>query len=415
MIPIVCLMMIAGCDSSVESEGAASAQIEGQATDNSGYGKTTGTIEGATVTAANVHSDGNVQTLSASTTTNASGEYSLEISDPSPVVMVKAEKDNYSSSTLVYIEGDGSADVQAQPINVETEAEANVYVDAKSNGSDHFTVADAAIYVDKQLAAQIESGATSSSEVAGVVATSADTEAEFIANSDAAGEAAVEQTTEAKTEAYADLQASLANAGDSSAETDAMVSFQQTIHDAYLSADIPAEVYAKARQSAHATVTMETEDVSNSSDTHFSLRQQSEIATSAAVAQSIEASFEANNASQSRLSTLADARSTLVADLRSASSVDTMVQAKAAYQDTVESELAAELDVSTTVINTALEATSDARATLDSALSLGISASASAEAYSTFYGSAESAAASSLGSSGKAEMGGQVIAMLSVH
>lgn len=415
IIPVVGLMMFAACDTSLSTEGGSSATIEGSATDDSGYGKRAASIEGATVTAANIQSDGRLQTLSASTTTNASGEYTLEISDPSPVVLVKAEKDDYSSSALVYVEGNETGNIQAQPINSETRAEANVYVNAKSDGDEAATIADVAVFVDRQLAAQIESGATSSSDVAAALSTSFETEAAFLEESSDAGDGAVEQVSQTKAEAFADLQTNLASAAEASGEAEIIAEFQQTVHDAYLSADIPAEIYAKARQSAHAAIIMETEDVETSSDAQFSLRQQSEIATAAAVAQSIEASFQAQNASQSRLTTLGEARSQLITDLREATTVETMAQAKADYEDTVESELAAELDVDTTVISSAQEALSDIKATLESSLSLSISVSAAAEAHRTFYTNAESTAASSLDTSGKAQMGGQILAMLSLY
>jgi hypothetical protein len=409
------LLIIAGCDSSVGPDDGTTATINGTATDNAGYGKRAANIEGAVVSAANVESDGNIRTLSASTTTNVSGAYSLEISNPSPIVLVKAEKEDYSSSVLVYTGDDETADIQAQPINVETHAEANVYVDTRSNGDDHVTIADVALFVDKELAGQIASGTTSSSEVATVLTASSNTEAAFLTENSEAGEGAVEQANHSKVEAYGDLQASLAAAGETSAQSDVLVDFEQTVHDTYFSAEIPADVYAKARQSANTAVSMHTENAESSSDAQFALRRQSEIVTAGAMAQSIEASFEAENASQTRLTTLADARTQLLTDLRGATTVDAMTAAKTAYKDTVKAELAATLDVSNSVITSAEEALSDLKATLNSSLSLDISASATAEAHSTFYGNAESTAASSLGSSAKAEMGGKVLAMLSLY
>lgn len=412
IVTAACMVAFTGCDSSVGPEDGTTKSVEGYATDDDGYGKRSGRIEGATVTAANVAADGSTSSLSASTTTNASGAYQIELREPSPVVRIRAEKDGYQSSTLVYLEGEESSTIAAQPMNAETDAEAEVYVEARSDGGDQVTLADVALYVNQEVSGQIEAGATTASEVATAVHASISSETAYIEESDETGEEEADARTELKTEAYGELQSDLAAAG-SDGQASIVGSFRAEVRDAYLSANIPVETYAKARQTGHAMISLETQDVESSSDGLFHLRQQSEVVTGAAVAHAIEASFEAHGASQSRLDALADARTQLMSDLRAATSVEAMAQAKADYESSVEGELEGEIDVSSTAIADAEEALSDALATLQAALTLNISAGANAQAHSSYYSTAESTAAASLEASSNAQLGGEVLALLS--
>ncbi|HMB89505.1 MAG TPA: carboxypeptidase-like regulatory domain-containing protein, partial [Rhodothermales bacterium] len=106
MLPLVlALLVFTGCDSDgLDANGDARVTIEGEVTDDSGFGKTAAAIEGAVVTAATVQSDGSLQSLSGEATTNAEGRFALDIEAPSDLTVVIAEKGSFTSKVLVATE-----------------------------------------------------------------------------------------------------------------------------------------------------------------------------------------------------------------------------------------------------------------------------------------------------------------------
>lgn len=406
-----------GCDSTVEPEPA-SRTVEGQATDDEGYGKRADQIEGAVVTAANIQADGSIDSLDATATTSASGQYSLEVTNPTPTIVVKAEKEDYTAQTLVSFEGTAESTVEAMPINSETSAEADVYVEAKGSGNSQVTTSDVAVYVNKQLAGQVETGAATTAEVAAAVKASVEAEELYLnEESEDTSEEEVEDGRENKVEAFTQLQAALNSASGTEAEASLLTEFEGSVRDAYVEAGASAEASAKAHQSALSAVNLEIGSVEDSTDALFELQQQAEIMAAVATAQAIEASFEANDASEERLQALADARVQLVNDLRTAGTVEVIQTAKTEYQDAVEAELSAEVGVEAAVITETKDALSSILSTLKSVLTLNASVSNLVSAHGTFYTNAESTAVTKFENNGStnAQLGAEVITLLTLQ
>ena len=412
LLVLVAGLAMVGCDSGGEGGEKSSATISGQATDNQSSGGSSSTnattqaaqqtgVEGAVVTASSVNASGSTGSLEGQATTNADGNFTLEATGEgvNGVVRLNASTDGeYSSGTVVFV--DGRSEVRSQPMTAETNAEAKVYADAKAEdeASSHVegvTAADVAAYVDGTAAADINGGGTASSEVASAIAASVEAETQSNASSDDGASASA--VADAKANAYTQLQSSLANA-----EANAVANFENTMATLYAEAGASEKSQAESRQTS--TSIMIEFSASASSDAKLGLRKQAELLRAEATARAQEAIFKAEGASDATLSALADARTNLKANIRTATSVDAIVSAKSDYEATVKTKMEGTFDVSGSTISSAESSISTSVSTLFDALSgllgnLSGAADAAVSAYSTFYSDAQANAKASFSSS----------------
>ncbi|MDR8394704.1 hypothetical protein NC796_26435, partial [Aliifodinibius sp. S!AR15-10] len=132
---IVLAITLAGtaCDNNSAGPGEGSAAVEGQVQDQNKQNKakyssptTAAAVEGATVTAARISSDGSLETISgAETETNAEGEFMLNIDAEAVVnsgqqVIIMAEKSGQQWKTFITGELESGSTVQVQPLTVES-------------------------------------------------------------------------------------------------------------------------------------------------------------------------------------------------------------------------------------------------------------------------------------------------------
>jgi heme exporter protein D len=438
-------LVLAGCDSTGgmgdddnggNDSQTQSTQVSGRVTDNSKSAQSGATtaarmakagVEGATVTAVSVAADGSTTQLEGEATTSANGSFTLDAEGEGAngIVIVTAESGgDVVGRTVVKV--DGRSSVQAAPMTGETTAEAAVYLEAEarddsdedgsdgddSDGEDEHgtTTADVAAHVDAELAAEINSGATSSSEVAAAIVSSVRAKQKFMAEAETDVE--VSAVAEAKESTYLALQSSLAAASSVEARTQAKQVFEEAMADVHAAAGASAEMQAKIRQAA-TTVAIESA-AQLSGNASAELRQKAEILRAVATAKANEARFEAAGASEASVQALADARAQLVADIRAngEASVSAIEDAKATYRSEVESAVEAGLDVSSTAYVSATTAIEAALSTLKSTVTA--SAEATASAYATFFANAESAAASALEGNANAQAAAKVIVMTEV-
>jgi hypothetical protein len=315
------------------------------------------------------------------------------------VIRLNAEGDNdFSSSVLVQVDGQG--EVEAQPMTVETAAEANVYVAAKnedeaSSHEEGVTAADVALYVNAEAAA-LSAGQAAAADVATAIASSV--EAESRMNSNADGGASASAVAETKATLYAELQSSLAAASNAEARAQAVTAFENGMANLYVEAGGSEESQARSRQTG--TSVMIEFSAETSSQAELGLRRQAELLRAAATAHAEEALFEAQGASTATIDALVDARQQLTADIRAATSVSAMVDAHSDYEAEVKTQMEGTFGVSTTAIAAAEMAIEANVTTLFTALAeiggeLKGAVEAAVNAYSTFYANAQAAAKAS--------------------
>ena len=415
---VAAFALTTGCDSSGANEAEDGLTIEGRATDDSGYSKSRGRIEGAAVTAVSVEADGSRRNLSGKTTTDAEGHFRLETDAATPKVLIlRAETESFATSALVYAEGRSS--VHAMPMTAESHAEADVYVEARNQAS-YFeardqasrgaTIADVAAFVDTQVAASIQAGQTTAEKVAAAVRSSV--EAEVAYAKEASPDVHEDEAREQKLEAFFTLQAALAASSNTAAQVEATEAFEARLARAYVEAGASAEAQAKASLAARLVLSPV------GSDAGLALRKRAEVIAALATTHAVEAAFEAGGATQARIDAVAAAGATLLAELRAVTLEGYQSQVDAAhatYQSSVEAELSNELDVDASAISEAQASFSVAEQILTNMLSVTGSAKAITEAYSAFYTHAEASARRSFSGNAKASLAATVLVLLSAQ
>ena len=437
-------LLMAGCDTAGPDDDGETTQVQGRVTDDQGYGsrvaqdeqaaepsqisastygQNAANVEGAVVTASSVSANGSTESLSVSgqSTTQAEGEYDIDVAGATDVLLLTAEESssNFTSKVLVYTEG--QSQVQAIPMTVESEGESNVYVEAKDQDEDDgasVTVADVAAHVNEEVAADLESGNASASDVAASIRSSVEAEGAYYDESDDS-EADQEEAEDNKQTAFLQLQSDLSAASSAQAQGAAVEAFEQAVANAYVNAGASVESQAKAKQTGSSAAVHYSSSVSLSSDARLGLRKKAELLAAIATARAVRAQFEENGASDAQLDALASARADLIASLRAAASADAVANAKSEYQAAVRTELenflevgSSALDAARTEIGVAAESALDA--VLDLGIDLGGLASQFAQAYVSFYTDAEAAAQSSLETSqaSNAAAGATVLVLL---
>ena len=197
------------------------------------------------------------------------------------------------------------------------------------------------------------------------------------------------------------------------AESVALSAFEQGYVAAYGDGGASIEAQAKARQAGRASLLKFYN--ASSAEARFALRQQAEILTSTATARAIEAAFETEGASDASLEALAQARVRLMTALRAASSERNLDDALREYESAVESQIVAELSIAVSILGLVDTALSAAKATLEASIASAASAEAVASAYVTYFASAEASASAAFETVGNAELGAQVVTLLSVQ
>lgn len=412
---VIAMLTFVGCDSNgvATSEGIT---FEGRVTNETGFGKRAD-VEGAVVTAANLQSNGSLKALPGEAMTDAQGDFSLEVEGAADVVVLTAEKADFHSEVLVVHNVESSGRVGTTPMTTETDAEAEVYAENAARGSagETVTVADVSAFVNKRLAAEWKAGATTTAQIAAAIEAYNEAENKYYADDDDA-DVDASKVREDKESSFLTLEAALNASTSASAQSEALSTFEDAMVAAYADAGASMEAQAKARQAGRAALIKFYEN--SSAQARFALRQQAEILTSLATAHAIEAEFEAAGASDARLNSLAELRTSLLASLRAASSSSEVEQAQADYEAGVNDQVMAELGINAALLATVETVLTPVEATLDASVASAGSASAVASAYTAFYSEAEASAETSLATSTtstNAEMGATVLTLLTVQ
>jgi hypothetical protein len=406
-------LTIAGCDSNGSVNSGGVVTFEGRVTDMSGFAKRS-EIDGAVVTASNIESDGSLKSLSGEATTDASGNYKLSVEGAGKLTVLTADKADFHSRVLVADDLDGGGTVRTMPMTTESEAEAAVYLESGTSGSaaDVIAPADVAAYVNGRLAGEWKSGGATTAEIEAAIMAEKRTESEYY-NQDDDTEIDANKARDEEHGSFLTLEGELNAAADVTARKTAIANFEAAMVKAYSDAGVSWAVQAKARRAGYTALLKFFGGTS--AEARFALRQQAEILTSLATAQAIEAAFKAKGASETRLNALAQLRVKLTAALRNASSENDLTEAESEYESGVKTEVMAELEIDATLLAAVESALAPVEATLVASVASAGSAGGVASAYSTFYTTAQASARTSLATSGNADLGAEVLTLLSTQ
>ncbi len=408
---------LSACDSGTNSSGSETAlSITGQVTDDTGFAKNEAAIEGAVVTASEVQSGGSLRALDGEASTDASGRYTLDVATSANTMILRAAKADFESKVLV--ESTGSGSVSALPMNAETHAEADVFVETRSNAATTgVAAADVALFVDSEVAAAISAGNATAAEVAAAITSGKSAERSH-ADQDPEGfddDDSRRRVDENRRQSFLALQSRLHAATTASAQSAARRTFEEAFVQAFVDADVDASVQARASHSRKSAIVEAAASSNMSADAQLALRKRAEATVALATTAAIELLLEANGAAQARVDAIAAAGEALYTAVVNAESEVAISVAFGNYSAAVETELAAEIGVSAAVLATARAATDAAKVTLQTAIETSVGAAEIADAHVAFFAAAEASATTSLSTSSNASLGGEVLALIALY
>jgi len=265
---------------------------------------------------------------------------------------VIANKGTFHSQALV-ANTNGAAELMAMELNSETNAEVEVYVEAKrqDHQEEPVTPADVALYVDAVLAAEIEAENASSAEVATAIRSGVEAEYRYLMENDVATQTEIDAVVEGKGSAFGRLQADLATGGNAS---ESMNVFVSALADANAEAGIGHASSAAARQTAELVIESLSEGLSVKA--RFALRQHAHLLAASSTSAAVEAEFDAEPGMDAQASAVADAALTLRSSIMDASTEAEIETAWSDFRAVVNAELTSGLAIGS-ALQTAIETT----------------------------------------------------------
>jgi hypothetical protein len=415
---VAAAVMFFGCDSGDDSNPPSSISISGRVTEDASYGKTAD-VEGAVVSAASVESDGQLSHHPDTTVVQANGRYTLEIEEADDVnqyVLVEAVGDTFSTSVILLREPSDDSAVAA-PMNGESDAEADVFVASRSDAAE-LTLPRISAFVDAAVAAELQDGSASASEVAMLILEGQEAEEEYVEQREPDSKSPrepVDDKRDTDEAAYLDLQTALDASTTATAEQEAIADFEDVFVTGYVNGGVSTSLNAEAAEVGRSAMVEFAADASVSADVAAAARNRADLFVGLALSAAVRAQLVAADASATALAAVDAAASAMLSAIANATSSTQVDAAFDAYGVTVDAQLAATIGVSEAVLLSARVATDAARATLDAAIDVAADAEAIAVAHKAYFAAAEAAAEAALATSADAEIGAEVVALTSLR
>lgn len=343
----VAALLVAGCDSDSSSpDTTATTTISGRVTDDASFGKQ-GDVNDASVRAEEIDENGTIQPSEGQATTDASGRYFLETSVESDIIIIIASKSGFEGRTVATANtaASGSGAVTAMNINGETTAETDVFVVAKQQDGDDepVTPADVALFVDGNVAADLEDNDTTPTQISTAIRSAIEAEFRHMQQASGESDATIGLLVSEKASLFGQLQNGLNANSTSQTRANALVGFESGMSSAHARVGIDAQASAQARQVAR--VTLEAMSSGLSSDARFALRQRANLLEADATSQAIITAFQQNSTAAARASLVADAATSLGASLQDADSDSELAEAWSEFEVAVSSQVSTGLNL----------------------------------------------------------------------
>ncbi|WP_428236811.1 hypothetical protein [Gracilimonas sp.] len=409
IVILITALVAMGCSTNSSNNG--SATIEGSVQPESSKQKVAASsVEGAVVTAARVTSEGSFETMEGTETeTNASGNFMLEVDvEAAENIVIVAKKEGNEWRGFLSSEVENGSSVTLKPINTESTAESSVFAEVVASGNaDIVQKSDIEAVVTNNVASEVESGLTSSAQIAAALKNSAEARVEFYSEMmEDNSEEVLEETYELLAEAQFQLESELAASSSAEARSEAYDVFIESTVNAYVNAGLDASATAKALEMwSRVTVNSMT---AVSSEIKNDVRAQASLLAATAVDLAVQAEAEATEMSESSKQAIIDAGVELRSEIKASAGVASEVEAAfEAYHDevrnTMESDTAFE---ATVILNIDNEINSDngAKSNFSSSISGILKASAVFDVYESFFTSIQGTVESNLSGSSESEI-----------
>jgi len=367
-------------------------------------------IEGATVTAAQVSSNGSLEMMDGvETETNASGNFTLDVDvESAQNIAIIAEKEGKTWMGYLSSKVENGNSYTLKPINSESSAETEVFTKLVASGNaDIVNKADVESVVSSQVAAQIRSNVSYATTIATGLKNAAEARAEYYNETlGSESQAALESTFEAMAQAQFQLESELATAASAEQRAEARDAFVESSVNAYLNAGLDASSSAKAIEMWSRIFVNSLTSVS--SEVEDNARMQTSVLVAAAIDGAVRAEAEASNMSETSRQAIIDAGIQLRSAVKASAGVASDI--KAAFDEyheevrsTMENDAAFEASV-IIEIDTEINSPSGAKSSFTSSISSVLNASTVVNTYQTFYSDINGIVETTMNGAGQTEI-----------
>jgi hypothetical protein len=406
------IFWLSACDDDDPASPGGEARIEGRVTDNTGFNvlaKVAAPVDSATVNVLQLQSDGSVDTVSmAEVQTDANGEFTLLTDvDGERHLVVVATKGSAEWRAVVSSEVSDGATVSCQPLNEETTLEADVFEAVVINGQEVLVAyTDISSYLDVEVTENLQGDAAATDLYTALAAESNAQDQTLTDSTVGASQDQLDAVRVARTQAQATLEASLlAAAGDQTQIDAAFAEFRQADVDAFVTAGIAVESYARAKEVS--TKALAKNSTGLAADAQFALNKSTALRKSFVIDQAVQQTFIALGANTAQMTPVITAGTTLRSSLQAATSAGDIDAAFQAYHDAIVAELQVVASVyaaSISTMDTSINSAAGLRFVLGAAVNLVGTEELLVNAYTTFFTSVGALVDTTLGSATDAEV-----------
>ncbi len=426
LLPLIALVILAGCGGSSSptnpNQSSQPAYVEGLVFAGPGYAyaqSDSGAISGASVTLAEINTDGTLQTVSTAPVQTASdGTFRVAASVTGKSHLFAVAVRNTSTwRTVVSGTVEPGTTVLTQPLNDVSTTQADVYSQIVADGlGSSVSYSDAVLAVDSGLAAQIRGDAASIGQVAKALEDQADARSTFLADSTVGlSSTQIQQIETARAAAQTQFDAALNAAGTSTAAIQAALAAHEAADQAaFTNGGVRPHLFALAVEVGARRLRRSA--LLLGAQAQFRLLQLRARARAEAIEAVITAEFTALGAPSDVMNTLATAGTTLLTSISQAQNEAEILAAFSAYHLVVLQELKAVLNqnaVDLDALESNIGEVGGPKATLTSSADGATSSSQLASAYATFYRTVRSSVVGRLASLGATDIDA-VAALLTV-
>ncbi|MEX0609142.1 MAG: hypothetical protein WD016_05900 [Balneolaceae bacterium] len=404
-------------DSTSDSSATINGSVESESTNKVAKARS---VEGAVVSAARVTSNGSLETIEGATTeTNASGSFSLEVDVKSAQnIVILAEKESQEWKAFLSGKVENGQSYTLKPLNTESSAETKVFSRVVASGNaDIVQKADIEAVVSNKNAAAVNSGVLAAGEFASALKNSSQARVEFYMESfqdDA--ESRLDDTYAFMAEAQFELEADLAASSSTEEEENAHELFLEKTINAYTNAGLEAsgaaksvEMWSRIFVNSFTTVSSETKE---------DARKNSSLLVAIATDNAVQARAEASAMSESSKEAIVEAGAHLKTSLRASAGAKSEVEsAFEEYHNEVRNTMESDTAFEATVIleiDSEINSSSGVKSDFSSSISSVISAATAYDIYSSFYSAINAIVEDKMDASGETEVVAEIMILINL-
>ncbi len=408
----VCVVLMfagTGCekDSGVTNSTNEPSKVEGTVVNESNspamFGKSASGIEGATVILAQVQANGSLTTVSsASVQTDVNGKFVVETSlHRVTSLVVVASKGMQTWKAVLSAEVRNGTTVYASPLTVETTVEAEVYQKVVTQGDENtVTTTDIAAYINASVATSVQSNTTALAQITAAITSQAYASDSLLLSMAGSTFAKLEMVRRMQGQARASFDAAIYVASNNQTIiATARNAYYEALANAYISAGLSLEAYAKARALSSTVIAKYTSTLA--SELQLELAKEAAIQKAIALEASFQSNFSSVGATQLTLNALVSANASLETSINAATSLNEIANAFLVFHDSVVAQLKICLTMYSSAVVTvdnSVNSPGGARATLETSVSATSSVHAMVTAYSNFFTSVRTTVQTTLNS-----------------